>query len=238
MTLQVNQIEKKYGDNPVLKGVSLDIQPGEFVALLGPSGSGKTTLLNVISGLVRPDSGSLVFDGQDITHLDPGLRKFGMVFQSYALFRHMTVAQNIAFGLKVLPRKQRPNKAAIAKRVSELLELIQLPDLGQRYPAQLSGGQRQRVAMARALAINPHMLLLDEPFSALDAQVRVSLRDSVRELQKAVGVSAIVVTHDHNEALALADRIAVMDNGEITRFERTEVLAATLSPEPVLDLTG
>lgn len=238
MTLSIANVEKAYGVQTVLEDVSLDVQPGEFVALLGPSGSGKTTLLNIIAGLVHPDRGQLAFDGRDITALTPGERRFGMVFQSYALFRHMTVAENIAFGLKVLPRKERPSRRKIAERVDELLSLIQLPDLGARYPAQLSGGQRQRVAMARALAINPHLLLLDEPFSALDAQVRVSLRQSVRELQKAVGVSAIVVTHDHNEALALADRIAVMDQGRIQRIDTPENLVGSLLPEPEIDLTG
>ncbi|MEM0899874.1 MAG: ABC transporter ATP-binding protein [Pseudomonadota bacterium] len=224
MTFQIRDIEKSFGDTEVLKGVSLDIAPGEFVALLGPSGSGKTTLLNIIAGLLFPEKGTLHFDGEDVTLTPAGKRRFGMVFQSYALFRHMTVEQNIAFGLRVMDRGSRPSKGEIADRVSELLEMIELPRLGDRYPAQLSGGQRQRVAMARALAINPRLLLMDEPFSALDAQVRVSLRNSVRELQQKVGVSAILVTHDQAEAFSLADRIAVMDQGRIVEYDRPENL--------------
>lgn len=235
MNFQATDIHKTLGNNKVLNGVSLDVEAGEFIALLGPSGSGKTTLLNIIAGLQHVDQGSLQLGDEDITHLPAGQRKFGMVFQSYALFRHMTVAENIAFGLRVLPRRERPGNADIQKRVTELLEMIELPDIGQRYPVELSGGQRQRVAMARALAINPRMLLLDEPFSALDAQVRQSLRSSVRELQKKIGVAAIIVTHDQSEAWELADRVAVMSQGRIEHFDTPDVLRQKLdivAPEP------
>ncbi|MFS4437440.1 ABC transporter ATP-binding protein [Paracoccaceae bacterium GXU_MW_L88] len=224
MTFQAIDIHKSFENTDVLKGVSLTVEAGEFVALLGPSGSGKTTLLNIIAGLAHADQGQLLLDGQDITRLPAGKRQFGMVFQSYALFRHMTVAQNIAFGLKVMDGKRRPKGAEIDRRVTALLEMVELPDLADRYPAQLSGGQRQRVAMARALAIDPQLLLMDEPFSALDAQVRHSLRDEVRALQRKAGVGAIMVTHDRSEACALADKIAVMDHGRIVQFDTPDVL--------------
>ncbi|MAC79675.1 MAG: putative 2-aminoethylphosphonate ABC transporter ATP-binding protein [Rhodobacteraceae bacterium] len=224
MSFEVHDIHKSFEGTEVLKGVSMSVRKGEFIALLGPSGSGKTTLLNIIAGLAHADRGSLTLDGEDITTLAPGARHFGMVFQNYALFRHMTVAQNVGFGLKVM--KAAPSRGEIASRVKELLEMIELPDLGDRYPAQLSGGQRQRVAMARALAIRPRLLLMDEPFSALDAQVRVSLRGSVRELQRKAGVGAVMVTHDQAEARALADRIAIMDHGRIVKFDTPEALAA------------
>jgi len=227
MNFQATNIYKTLGDNSVLNGVSLNVEAGEFIALLGASGSGKTTLLNIIAGLQHADSGELWFDDAPISQLPAGQRRFGMVFQSYALFRHMTVAQNIAFGLQVMPRGERPSKAQIERRVAELLEMISLPDIAKRYPAELSGGQRQRVAMARALAINPRMLLMDEPFSALDAQVRQSLRSAVKELQQQIGVAAILVTHDQSEAWALADKVAVMSQGQITHFDTPEVLQQT-----------
>lgn len=231
MTFQALDIHKSFGDTEVLKGVSLSMDEGEFVALLGPSGSGKTTLLNIIAGLAHADRGQLLFAGEDITRLPAGQRHFGFVFQNYALFRHMTVAQNIAFGLRVLPRKARPSRSAIAARTRELLEMIEMADLADRFPAQLSGGQRQRVAMARALAIEPRLLLMDEPFSALDAQVRQSLRESVRDLQRKAGVGAIMVTHDRAEAWALADRVAVMNEGHIVQFDRPEVLSSNPSSD-------
>ena len=225
MTLQIDGVSKSFdGASSVLDDVSLTVAEGEFVALLGPSGSGKTTLLNVIAGLVRPDAGRLVLDGGDITRRPAGQRRFGMVFQSYALFRHMSVAENVGFGLRVLPRGERPDRARRDAKIAELLDLIEMGDLGDRYPAQLSGGQQQRVAMARALAIDPRLLLLDEPFSALDAQVRQSLRGSVRELQRKVGVAAILVTHDQAEAFAIADRVAVMNAGRIEQIGTPEVL--------------
>ncbi|MFV0334535.1 MAG: ABC transporter ATP-binding protein [Tropicimonas sp.] len=233
MTFDATDIHKSYHGTEVLKGVSLSVKAGEFVALLGPSGSGKTTLLNIIAGLAHADAGALSFDGEDITRQPAGARHFGMVFQNYALFRHMNVAQNIGFGLKVMDRRHRPPAAEIRRRVAELLEMIELPHLAARFPAQLSGGQRQRVAMARALAIRPRLLLMDEPFSALDAQVRESLRDSVRELQRKAGVGAIMVTHDRAEAWALADRIAVMDHGRIVQFDTPHTLRRQPASEAV-----
>ncbi|WOI56240.1 ABC transporter ATP-binding protein [Palleronia sp. LCG004] len=219
MSFDIRNIAKSFdGSQAILQDVSLTVPQGDFLALLGPSGSGKTTLLNIIAGLTRPDRGRLILDGEDFTDRPAGERRFGMVFQSYALFRHMSVADNIAFGLRVLPRSERPSKSERSSRVRELLELIEMSDLADRYPAQLSGGQQQRVAMARALAIRPKLLLLDEPFSALDAQVRRSLRGSVRELQRKVGVTAILVTHDQAEAFEIADRVAVMNGGRIEQI--------------------
>jgi sulfate transport system ATP-binding protein len=198
-----------------LNGVSLDIRDGELLALLGPSGSGKTTLLRVIAGLDFPDHGQVLFDGEDVTYTAAAGRGVGFVFQQYALFKHMTLAKNIAFGLDVRKRKDRPSRTDIAKRVEELLRLVELDGLGKRYPAQLSGGQRQRVALARALAVNPKVLLLDEPFGALDATVRKSLRKELRRIHDATGVTTIFVTHDQEEALELADRVAILNHGQI-----------------------
>lgn len=238
MTFEAVDIHKSIDDTDILKGVSLSVDAGEFVALLGPSGSGKTTLLNIIAGLVHADRGKLILDGEDITNLPAGQRHFGMVFQNYALFRHMSVAQNVGFGLKVMKGGRRPSRAEIADRVAELLEMVELPHLGDRYPAQLSGGQRQRVAMARALAIDPQLLLMDEPFSALDAQVRQSLRGEVRALQKKAGVGAIMVTHDRAEAWALADRIAVMDHGRIVQFDTPDALVEDPANDAVRSLVA
>ncbi|SDE77970.1 sulfate transport system ATP-binding protein [Salipiger thiooxidans] len=207
-----------------LRLIPRSLEKGVFVALLGPSGWGRTTLLNIVAGLAHAGRGRLVFDGEDITRQPAGQRRFGMVFQSYALFRHMTVAQNIGFDLKGM--KNGPDRAGIAQRVGDLPGMIELPGLGDRYPAQLSGGQRQRVAMARALAIRPRLLLRDEPFSALDAQVRESQRSEVRALQRKAGVGAIMVTHDRGEAEALADRIAIMDHGRILCIDRPAAAAA------------
>ncbi|RYD91315.1 MAG: ATP-binding cassette domain-containing protein, partial [Sphingomonadales bacterium] len=203
---------------PALDGVSLDLPEGEFVALLGPSGSGKTTLLRIIAGLEYAETGSIAFGGEDVTTMPVQDRGIGFVFQQYALFRHMTVAKNIAFGLDVLPRKARPAKAEITAKVDELLDLVQLPGLGGRYPSQLSGGQRQRVALARALARNPRILLLDEPFGALDAKVRRELRKALRQIHDRLGITSIFVTHDREEAFALADRVAILNNGRIEQF--------------------
>ena len=213
--LRIDTIVKQYGRYPALRGVSLDVQPGEFVALLGPSGSGKTTLLRTLAGLETPDSGQVRLGGQDFLALSPRARRVGMVFQHYALFRHMTVASNIAFGLEVRPRRERPSKAEIADRVARLLALVQLEGLGNRYPAQLSGGQRQRVALARALAIEPRLLLLDEPFGALDATVRKELRHHLRRIHDETGLTTLFVTHDQEEALDLADRVAVLREGRL-----------------------
>lgn len=218
MSLVVNTITKRFNDFAALDGVSFEAEPGEFLALLGPSGSGKTTLLRLLAGLDQPDTGSISFDGLDYLALSARERRVGMVFQSYALFRHMTVAQNISFGLDVLPGRSRPSKAKIQATVERLLKLIQLEDLGKRYPSQLSGGQRQRVALARALAINPRILLLDEPFGALDALVRKDLRRWLRRIHDETGVTTIFVTHDQEEALDLADRVVVLKDGRIEQI--------------------
>ncbi len=215
MTISIRSVEKQFARYPALRGVSLEVQPGELLALLGPSGSGKTTLLRIIAGLEFPEAGQVAFDGQDVTFASAAARKVGFVFQQYALFRHMTVAKNIAFGLDVRKAKDRPLRAEINRRVEELLGLVELRGLGGRYPAQLSGGQRQRVALARALAVSPQVLLLDEPFGALDATVRKSLRKELRRIHNATGVTTIFVTHDQEEALDLADRVAILNQGSI-----------------------
>lgn len=207
-----------------MRNVSLDIRPGELVALLGPSGSGKTTLLRVIAGLNSPDRGRVLFDGEDATNLAVQNRRVGMVFQNYALFKHMTVADNIAYGLRVRPRRERPSRSAITARVAELLQFVQLNGLGDRYPAQLSGGQRQRVALARALAIEPRVLLLDEPFGALDARVRKDLRRWLRDIHKRTGLTTVFVTHDQDEAMELADRVVVLNEGRIEQIGAPEEL--------------
>jgi len=218
MTITIDHITRRFGNYPALDGVTLDLPEGEFVALLGPSGSGKTTLLRIIAGLEYAEQGTISFGGEDVTDMPVQNRGIGFVFQQYALFRHMTVAKNIAFGLDVLPRKVRPSKSDIEKRVNELLDLVQLPGLGGRYPSQLSGGQRQRVALARALARNPRILLLDEPFGALDAKVRRELRKALRQIHDRVGITSIFVTHDREEAFALADRVAILNLGKIEQF--------------------
>jgi sulfate transport system ATP-binding protein len=218
LSLEISGISKSFGRFPALNNVSLQARDKEFLALLGPSGSGKTTLLRVLAGLERPDAGEVRFDGEDFLALPVRRRRVGMVFQHYALFRHMTVAQNVAFGLKVRPRSERPSKSEIDDRVADLLQLVQLEDLGKRFPAQLSGGQRQRVALARALAIEPRMLLLDEPFGALDAQVRRDLRRWLRDLHDRAGVTTVFVTHDQEEALDLADRVAILKGGELKQL--------------------
>ncbi len=220
MSIEVRGINKSFGPSHILKDVSLEIRSGELVALLGPSGSGKTTLLRIIAGMELPDPGSgpILFDGQDISSARIGERRIGFVFQHYALFRHMTVFENIAFGLRSKPWRARPSGAAIKAKVEELLDLIQLGPLAQRVPSQLSGGQRQRVALARALAVEPRVLLLDEPFGALDATVRRELRRWLRRLHETIQVTTIFVTHDQEEALELSDRVAVMNAGRIEQF--------------------
>jgi len=214
MEVTINNIRKEFERFPALNDVSLKIASGELIALLGPSGSGKTTLLRLIAGLDFPTSGKIFFD-QDASHHSVQERNVGFVFQHYALFRHMTVAENIGFGLKVRPAGSRPPKAEIRRRVSDLLEMVQLGGLDKRYPNQLSGGQRQRVALARAMAIEPRILLLDEPFGALDAKVRKELRRWLREFHDRTGHTTIFVTHDQEEALELADRVVVMSQGRI-----------------------
>lgn len=218
MSIAVENLSKSFSAYPALDGVSLSIRDGEFVALLGPSGSGKTTLLRLLAGLETPDKGKVLFGDREVTRDKPASRGIGFVFQHYALFGHMTVAQNVAFGLDVMPRATRPQRSAIDARVSELLHLVQLGDLGARYPSQLSGGQRQRVSLARALARNPRILLLDEPFGALDAKVRKELRGSLRKIHNDLGLTSIFVTHDQEEAFALADRVAVLNLGKIEQF--------------------
>lgn len=215
MRIRLVDIAKDFGSTGALRGASLDIEDGELIALLGPSGSGKTTLLRVIAGLEVPQAGRVLFDDEDATGLPAQRRRIGFVFQNYALFKHMTVADNIAYGLKVRPRRQRPARTEIRKRVHELLELVQLPEMAARYPRQLSGGQQQRVALARALAVEPRVLLLDEPFGALDAKVRKELRRWLGELHARIGHTTVFVTHDQEEALELADRVAILNSGKV-----------------------
>ena len=215
MDISVRSLRKEFDRYPALHGVSLEVGSGELIALLGPSGSGKTTLLRLIAGLEFPTSGSIFFGQDDASHKSVQERNIGFVFQHYALFRHMSVADNIAFGLRVRPRNKRPSEAVIRKRAGDLLDLIQLPQLGNRFPHQLSGGQRQRVALARALAIEPQVLLLDEPFGALDAKVRKELRRWLRELHERTGHTTLFVTHDQEEAMEMSDRVVVMSQGRI-----------------------
>jgi sulfate transport system ATP-binding protein len=215
MSIVIEKVNKQFGSFTALKDVSLTIPSGELVALLGPSGSGKTTLLRIIAGLETADTGRIIFNGEDTTTRSVRERQVGFVFQHYALFRHLTVADNVAFGLNVKPRAERPSKKDIKEKVHNLLKLVQLEGLADRYPAQLSGGQRQRIALARALAVEPQVLLLDEPFGALDAQVRAELRRWLRRLHDEIHVTSVFVTHDQEEALEVADRIVVMDHGRI-----------------------
>ncbi|AMJ60143.1 sulfate/molybdate ABC transporter ATP-binding protein [Bosea sp. PAMC 26642] len=215
VAVSIESIEKRFEGFSALRGVSLDIQPGELVALLGPSGSGKTTLLRLIAGLEQADQGRVLFGDTDIGQLSLRERRIGFVFQHYALFKTMTVADNIAFGLRSRPRALRPPESVVRERVGTLLDLVQLPGLEKRYPSQLSGGQRQRVALARALAIEPSVLLLDEPFGALDAKVRKELRAWLRELHGHTGHTTVFVTHDQEEALELADRVAILNDGKL-----------------------
>ena len=220
--ISVRGITKRFGTYAALHGIDLDIQTGEFIALLGPSGSGKTTLLRIIAGLEFQDCGEVLFNGEDVSSLPVAQRRVGFVFQHYALFRHMTVAENVAFGLSVRKGKARISKTAMRLRAEELLRLVQLEGLGARYPAQLSGGQRQRVALARALAIEPQLLLLDEPFGALDAKVRKELRRWLRRLHDELHVTSIFVTHDQEEALEVADRVVLMNHGHVEQVGAPE----------------
>ena len=211
MSITIDQINKHFGGFQALKNVSLDIPEGQLTALLGPSGSGKTTLLRIIAGLESSDSGRVLFGGDDVSQLHVRDRNIGFVFQHYALFRHLTVAENIAFGLESLPKKQRPSKQEIRQRVATLLEMIQLPELAKRYPAQLSGGQKQRVALARALATQPRILLLDEPFGALDPGIRADMHDLLLKLWQETGTTIFMVTHDLQEGFYLGTRLLVFD---------------------------
>jgi sulfate transport system ATP-binding protein len=218
MSIQVRQIEKSFGNFKALKGVDFRIGSGELVALLGPSGCGKTSLLRIIAGLEKPDAGQILFHGEDATDRHVGEREVGFVFQHYALFRHMTVFENIAFGLRVRPKHRRPKEQEIRRKVHELLDLVQLDWLADRYPPQLSGGQRQRIALARALAVEPKVLLLDEPFGALDAKVRKDLRRWLRRLHDELHITSVFVTHDQEEALEVADRVVVMNAGQVEQI--------------------
>src|SRR6201992_2162278 len=209
--LEVENLQKTFGGNRVVQDFDLAVEQGEFVSFLGPSGCGKSTTLRMVAGFEQPDSGRIAIDGEDVTGLRANQRNIGMVFQSYALFPNMTVAQNIAYGLKIAKRPKRE----IAGRVQEMLALIKLPKLGDRYPSQLSGGQQQRVALARALSVNPEVLLLDEPLSALDAKIRIALREEIRAVQRKLGITTIYVTHDQEEALSISDRIVVMSEGRM-----------------------
>jgi len=224
MSIEVRDLAKRFGAFEALRGVSLTMKHGELVALLGPSGSGKTTLLRVIAGLEFPDRGAVHFEGEDATERSARDRRVGFVFQHYALFRRMSVFENVAFGLRVRPRRLRPREAELRERVLELLRLVQLEGLAQRLPSELSGGQRQRVALARALAVEPRVLLLDEPFGALDARVRKELRGWLRRLHDELGLTSIFVTHDQEEALELADRVVVMNHGRIEQIGTPEDL--------------
>jgi putative spermidine/putrescine transport system ATP-binding protein len=212
--LDLLDVRKNYGPQTVVHKFDLDVERGEFISFLGPSGCGKTTTLRMVAGFEVPTAGAIRIDGKDITRLRPNQRNVGMVFQSYALFPNMTVAENVAFGLKIARRPA----GEIAARVDEMLRIIKLSHLGQRFPYQLSGGQQQRVALARALAIKPQVLLLDEPLSALDAKIRVSLREEIRSLQRALGITTIYVTHDQEEALSMSDRIVVMNEGRVEQI--------------------
>ena len=222
MRIEVRDISKQFGTFSALDGVSLDFPTGELVALLGPSGCGKTTLLRIIAGLETAESGSVLFHGEDATAREARERQVGFVFQHYALFRHMTVFENIAFGLRVKPRRERPGKDAIRDKVMSLLKLVQLDWLAERYPSQLSGGQQQRIALARALAVEPKVLLLDEPFGALDAKVRKELRRWLRRLHDEIHVTSIFVTHDQEEALEVADRVVLMNRGRVEQIGTPE----------------
>jgi sulfate transport system ATP-binding protein len=226
MSIEIRDISKRFGDFHALRDVSLDIASGELIALLGPSGCGKTTLLRIIAGLETADAGGILFAGEDATGVHVRERQVGFVFQHYALFRHMTVFENVAFGLRVRPRGLRPDEARIRAKVHDLLKLVQLDWLTDRYPSQLSGGQRQRIALARALAVEPKVLLLDEPFGALDAKVRKELRRWLRRLHDELHVTSIFVTHDQEEALEVADRVVLMNAGRIEQ---------TGSPQEVWD---
>lgn len=218
MSISVNHVNKQFGNFTALNDINLAIQAGKLVALLGPSGCGKTTLLRIIAGLETPDSGSILFNGDDVSRRDVRKRNVGFVFQHYALFRHMSVFDNVAFGLRMKPRRERPSEAVIEQKVLQLLKMVQLDWLADRFPEQLSGGQRQRIALARALAVEPQILLLDEPFGALDAKVRKELRRWLAQLHEDINLTSVFVTHDQEEAMEVADRIVVMNKGVIEQI--------------------
>jgi sulfate transport system ATP-binding protein len=238
MHIEIEELAKEFGTERALHPVSLSVPSGALIALLGPSGSGKTTLLRILGGLEFPTSGRVLFDGSDATGLTVQERRAGFVFQHYALFKHMTVFENIAYGLRARKRRERPTEAEIGRRVNRLLDLIQLPDIGARYPTQLSGGRRQRVALARALAIEPRMLLLDEPFGALDAKVRKELRQGLRDIHDTTGLTTIFVTHDQEEAMELADLVVVMSMGRIEQVGKPSEIRAKPANDFVRDFTA
>lgn len=238
MSIRLDNISKQFGQFEALSPLSLDIENGEMIGLLGPSGSGKTTLLRIIAGLENANTGSIHFGDKDVTNVHVRDRRVGFVFQNYALFRHMTVADNVAFGLQVMDRSVRPNAAEISKRVKQLLDIVQLGHLAGRYPEQLSGGQKQRIALARALATKPEVLLLDEPFGALDAKVRKDLRRWLRNLHDELGFTSVFVTHDQDEALELSDRVVVMSNGKIEQVDSPVELYAHPNSRFVFDFFG
>lgn len=238
MGIEIEHVSKTFGTFAALRDIHLDIPSGELVALLGPSGSGKTTLLRIIAGLETPDAGTIRINGDDTTNRHVRERRVGFVFQHYALFRHMTVFNNVAFGLKVRPRKLRPGRKEIRERVMSLLQLVQLESLADRYPSQLSGGQRQRIALARALAMEPQILLLDEPFGALDARVRSELRRWLRQLHDEIHVTSVFVTHDQEEALEVADRIVVMNQGRIEQIGTPDEVYEQPASRFVLNFLG
>ena len=241
MSLELKNVNKTFGSYAALRGVNLKVEHGELVALLGPSGSGKTTLLRIMAGLETPDPNpetKILFHDRNVSHRPVGDRRVGFVFQHYALFRHMSVFENIAFGLRVRPRATRPSKNDIRDRVTHLLELVQLKGLGNRLPSQLSGGQRQRVALARALAVEPKVLLLDEPFGALDARVRQELRAWLRKLHDEMHITSVLVTHDQEEALEVADRIVVMNQARVEQVGTPEEVFHTPATEFVMQFLG
>ncbi len=238
MSIQIEGIHKSFGKTRVLHDINLDLPSGQLVGLLGPSGSGKTTLLRIIAGLEHANGGRIHFNGTDVTELHARDRKVGFVFQHYALFRHMTVFDNIAFGLTIKPKRERPSSDEIKKRVGSLLEMIQLSHLADRFPAQLSGGQRQRVALARALAVEPRVLLLDEPFGALDAQVRKELRRWLRRLHDELHFTSIFVTHDQEEALDVSDQVVVMSQGRVEQIGNPDDIWQQPASRFVLEFLG
>ncbi|WP_445492144.1 sulfate/molybdate ABC transporter ATP-binding protein [Niallia sp. 03133] len=238
MSIIIENISKNYGSYEALQSINLEVNTGELIALLGPSGSGKTSLLRIIAGLELQDNGSIIVDDQNFSETDVKDRNVGFVFQHYALFRHMTIFENVAYGLKVKPRRLRKSKKEIKTKVNELLELVKLSNYADRYPSQLSGGQRQRVALARALAVEPNVLLLDEPFGALDAKVRKELRRWLRKLHNEYKITSIFVTHDQEEALDVADRVVIMNEGKIEQVGTPEEVYESPANPFVYDFLG
>lgn len=238
MSIHIEGIHKSFGKTRVLHDINLDLPSGQLVGLLGPSGSGKTTLLRIIAGLEHANGGRIHFSGHDVTDLHARDRNVGFVFQNYALFRHMTVFDNIAFGLSIMPKAQRPAKSEIKRRVNDLLEMIQLSQVADRFPAQLSGGQRQRVALARSLAVEPKVLLLDEPFGALDAQVRKELRRWLRRLHDELHFTSVFVTHDQEEALDVSDQVVVMSQGRVEQIGTPDAIWQAPASRFVLEFLG